>query len=85
MLNVAHVMHRLGPALVGHQVEGDEFEPGNIGAGAIERVAHLVRPAQIAHAAANNVAGFEQLQGDMSAKETRHTSQKDAISHAYLH
>jgi hypothetical protein len=81
VLDIAHAVHGLRPALVGHEVERHEFQPRRIGAGALERLPDLVGPLQIAHAAAHDVAGFEELQGDMPAEESGNTSKEDAIGH----
>ena len=52
VLQVAHVRHGLAPAVVAQQVEGDEFEPRDVGAVAGERLAHPVGAGEVAQAAA---------------------------------
>ena len=81
VLDIAHAVHGLRPAFVGHEVECHELQLRRVGAGAFERLPHLVGPLEIAHAAAHGVAGLEQLQGDMPAEETGNAGQEDAIGH----
>ena len=84
MLQVADAVHGLGPAVVAQQVERHEFEPRDVGAGRGQGVADLVGLAEVAHAAADGVAGLEQLQGDMAAEKAGNAGDKDAIGHDIL-
>ena len=85
MLQVAHPRHRLVPAGVGHEVERDEIEATQIGAGLAQSVANLAGFAEVADAAAHGVARLEQLERDMAAQEAGNSGEQDGVNHTILH
>jgi hypothetical protein len=85
VLEVAHAVHRLPPAVVPQQVERHQFEARNVGAGGGERCPHLAGLPKIAHGAANNVTRLQQLQRDMPGDVAGDAGDEDAIGHLCLH
>ncbi len=79
MVEVTHAFHRRRPALVAQQVERNQFEPRKVGAVPAKRVAHLVRLASVADAAAYRIARLKELQRDMSADETGYAGDENAV------
>ena len=69
------------PAVVLQQIEGDELEPANVGAGLGQGVANLVGLGEVAHAAAHLVARRQQCIRDVAAEESGDAGEEDAVWH----
>src|ERR1019366_6128345 len=77
----AAALRRRLPAVVLQQVEGDELEPADVGAGLGQGLAHLVGLGETSHAAAHLVARRQQRACDMAAEESGDAGEEDTVWH----